>query len=382
VLDTILSINPQSFEGILKLILIISFLIQIFYWLFFYFRIAFIKNSETSIEEKGISVIICAKNEAENLKNFLPKFLNQKYSNFELIIVNDNSSDNTEEILVNFKKEYKNLYFTNIESEQIVNHGKKIPLSIGIKAAKNEILVMSDADCYPVSEEWLSEINNSYTENTEIVLGYGGYDNSNGLLNKIIRFDAMFIGLQYMTFAKAGIPYMGTGRNLSYKKSLYYKMKGFSSHYHIISGDDDLFVNTASDKKNTISLISSKSYTRSVSKTTLGDFIKQKRRHLSTGKFYKFWHKTILGTEIFSRFLFYSSLIVLSILLPDSYILLYLFALRFIIQSIITKIASDKFKEKGIAYFTLFLDILLPLLNLWILFTGIFINRRIKRGWK
>ncbi len=375
-------INISLVENIFKIIFFIALGIQVFYYLFFYARIIFAGKTKENKPEKAMSVIICAKNEAENLEKFLPKFLNQKYDKFEVIVVNDASQDNTEEVLVKLRDKYKKLYFTSIESNRNFSHGKKLALSIGIKAAKNEILVMSDADCYPASENWLSEINNSYNENSNLILAYGGYERKKGFLNKIIRFDAMFIALQYMTYAKAGIVYMGTGRNLSYKKELYESVKGFSSHYHIPSGDDDLLVNSAAKNKYTQTVFSKESFTRSLAKNTFKEYIAQKRRHLSTGKYYKFFHKFTLGTEIMSRFLMYLSFVILLAISINPIVYLYLFGIRFILQVIIISISAKKYNEKGLYFYIPFFDILLPLINIWILISNIFINQRKKRAWK
>lgn len=376
-------INIHEEEFFLSIIFFIALGIQIFYYLFFYLRITFNKTKNVTAANKGISVIICAKNEAENLDKFLEKFLTQNYENYEVIVVNDNSRDNTVQVLSKYREKYDKLYYTNLDNEGEFIHGKKLALTIGIKAAKNNILVLSDADCYPESDNWLSEIAGAYTnEKNELVIAYGGYNTTAGFLNKIIRYETMFIAMQYMTFAKAGIVYMATGRNLSYTKSLYHKVKGFSSHYHVISGDDDLFVNSAAKKNNTAVICTPESFTRSLPKQSFSEFITQKRRHLTTGKYYKFSHKIVLGTEITTRLLLYLSFAVLAVTSPNALYFLYLFLFRFILQLIIVSAAAKKFNEKGLFFLIPVFDILLLLINIWVAFTNIIINRRKKRVWK
>jgi len=353
-----------------------SLAIQLFYWLIIYRKVFSFRNSKTEIQNIPVSVIICAKNEEENLRNHLPLIMEQNYQNFEVIVVNDCSFDGSELLLNQFKDKYSNLYVTTIRADKKFTHGKKLALSLGIKAAKNEILILTDADCYPVSNNWIASIVNNYKPETEVILAYGGYEQTSGFLNIIIRYETLFNSMQFLTLAKLGIPYMGVGRNLSYKKNLWVKNKGFAEFNHILSGDDDLFVNKNANKKNTNISFSDDSITRSKAKKTFISLVRQKRRHFEAGKFYKFKHKIILGTEIFSRFLFYSSLIYL-LIFQDLYIfLLPIFIIRLIIQTFILNFAAKRFKEKKVSFFIIIFDIIIPIMNLGIAFTNLFIRKR------
>ena len=354
-------------------------IVQLFYWLFFYLRVFFFKSDGKSVE-LPVSVVICAKNEAENLRKNLPLILNQKYKDFEVIVVNDCSDDDSEFILHEFIDKYENLYVTQIYKDQKFSHGKKLALTLGIKAAKNEILLLTDADCYPISENWISSTVSNYDENTQVILAYGGYENRKGFLNTIIRFETVYIAMQYFTFAKSGIPYMGTGRNLSYKKSRWIEKKGFESHSHILSGDDDLFVNAATNRKNTKCAFSKDSFTKSVPKTNFKTYFRQKKRHLTTGKKYKFEHKLLLGSEIFSRLFMYISLIILLSLNINLYHVLAIFGLRFLIQQIIFIKTAHRFNEKNISIFIIIFDILIPIIHLSVILSNLFTRK--KRSWR
>lgn len=366
-----------------KVLLIISasaLFVQLFYYLFFYIRI-FCKNKTKQKNSFPLSVIIAARNEADNLEHFLPKVLEQKYPEFQVIVVNDRSADGTEELLVKFRRKYPNFYFTNIEENPRFPSGKKLALTVGIKAAEHEHLVFIDADCYPDSELWLQNIANTYREKTQFVLAYGGYERRKGLINLIIRYETLWTGLQYLTFAKAGVPYMGVGRNLSYTKNIYEKQSGFSAHYHLTSGDDDLFVNHAARRKNTLANCKPESITRSVPKENWKAYLYQKVRHFTTVRHYRFGHKILLFGELFSRFVFYASLLAgIYLKLPLGFIIAF-FAFRLLLQYITIFKAAGRFKEKIIAIFSPFFDILLPIIHLRISIAGIFIRRRKKRLW-
>lgn len=279
-----------------------AFTIQLFYYLYFYLRIA-AKKKNFSTNFPPVSVIICARNEEENLKKFLPSVLEQNYPNFEVIVVNDASEDDSHSLLDTLSKKYSNLKFSNIKKDDKFSHGKKLALTIGIKAAAYDYLLFTDADCKIVSNDWIRQMVCSYKNDTEIVLGYGGYIKEKGLLNKLIRFDTLFIAMQYFGFAKSGNAYMGVGRNLSYKKNLFFKNKGFANHAALISGDDDLFVNENANNKNVE--INTTVHTRSKAKSTFSSWVIQKKRHQTTFSRYKAKHQLLLSLEPLSRVLFY-----------------------------------------------------------------------------
>ncbi len=354
---------------------------RVFYYLFFYARI--LPKPKNGISANmPISVIIAAHNEAENLRIFLPKVMTQTYPNFEVIVVNDRSEDDTNEVLVEIRAKYPNFYFTNIEENPRFPSGKKLALTVGIKAAKHEHLAFTDADCYPENEFWLQSVADSYiSERTQVVLAYGGYAKTGSLLNTLIRFETLWIGLQYLTFARAGVPYMGVGRNLSYTKTIYDEQKGFSGHYHLHSGDDDLFVNKAANRKNTAATWHPNSRTRSVSETKFANYVLQKARHFTTWKHYRFLHKLLLGGELFSRVLFYAGLIFafafgISAGYPLSFLVFML-----IIQYTVIGLAAKRLGEKGVAVFAPLFDILMPFVHLRISIAGMFIRKRKKKRW-
>ncbi|MEP7107506.1 MAG: glycosyltransferase family 2 protein, partial [Ferruginibacter sp.] len=221
------------------------------------------------------------------------------------------------------------------------------PLSVGIKTAKYEIVLLTDADCVPATEWWIDKMQETYDDDTEIVLGYGAYHKKRGLLNKLVRWETFHTALQYFTYALAGKPYMGVGRNLSYKKTIFFRHKGFSAYNHVASGDDDLFINTAATKNNTKINIATEAFTLSEPPGTWRQWIKQKRRHYSTAKYYRPFHKFLLGLYSFSHFLFYPLLAAAIIFFNWQYALL-VFAARFIVQALVLYPAMKKLNEKDL----------------------------------
>ncbi|MGG9971608.1 glycosyltransferase [Ferruginibacter sp. SUN002] len=326
-----------------------------------------------------MSVIICARDEAANLAKNLPGSLLQQYrTTHEVIVVDDNSFDDTKYLLEEFRKSFRQLQIVELKQEAKLIPGKKFPLSIGIKTAKHEIVLLTDADCIPASEFWIDKMQESYDENTEIVLGYGAYTKKAGLLNKLIRWETFHTALQYLTYALAGKPYMGVGRNLSYKKAVFYRHKGFSSHNNIPSGDDDLFINMAATKSNTRINIDKDAFTISEPPTTWSQWARQKSRHYSTGKYYKAGHQFLLGLYSLSHFLFFPLLAASAIFYCWEWALI-VFGIRFIIQSIIFYPALKKLNEKDLYPLFLFFD-------LWMFFYylifSIALIKKPKQTWK
>jgi len=370
------------FEGITVGILAFSLLIQLIYYLVIFIRVPLGNKSNLpySNTKEPVSIVICAKNEAENLLEHLPLILEQDYPDFEVIVVNDCSDDDSQNILEKFQEKYSNLRLSQIKHDEKFTHGKKLALTIGIKAAKNEWLLLTDADCKPESNQWIAAMQRNFTPESEIILGYGGYEVEKGFLNKLIRFDSFFIALQYLSFALIRMPYMGVGRNLAYRKSLFMKNKGFASHAHIQSGDDDLFINEVANGKNTRAEYSIESHTRSIPKKVFGLWAFQKRRHLSTGLTYKFKHNLLLGAEIFSRGIFYISMIFVLVSPITWFLGIGAFVFRAIIQISVLNGAMVKLNEKKLLLFSIIFDIVLPLTYVYLYFSN-YLNSK-QHKWK
>ncbi len=328
----------------------------IFYWGIFS-RLAFLKKQPpATTEQPPVSVVIAARNEYHHLKKNLPAILDQKYPDFEVVVVNHASDDETADYLKEMQNRYPHLKVITIERDLNFFHGKKFPLSIGIKSAAHEVLLLTDADCKPASPYWISRMASHYNKQTEIVIAYGPYYPQKGFLNRMIRYDTFFTALQYLSFALAGKPYMGVGRNLSYRKSLFLKNKGFISHYDIASGDDDLFINQVARKENTQVELSPESFVYSEPKHRFSEWFKQKRRHLTTGKKYKLRYKFLLGIFTASMGFYYTGLVGLLFLIDNliiSGILATGILLRLTTRIIIYKNLSNRLKEKQILLFSL-----------------------------
>jgi biofilm PGA synthesis N-glycosyltransferase PgaC len=345
------------------IVFLTSSAIQLFYYIFYYAAVYYYKPSESRASRQPVSIIICARNEAENLKKFLPSVLEQDYPDYEVIVVNDCSEDSSYLILGNFLLEYPHLRISTVSKDPKFTHNKKFAQFIGIKAAKNELLLFTDADCRPESDSWLGTIVAHFNDKTDFVLGYGGYMQTKGLLNKYIRYDSLSIAMQYLGMAIRGIPYMGVGRNLAYRRSMFFANNGYGAHNHLISGDDDLFVNTNATKINTAVEFRKGAHTRSVPAADLKEWVIQKKRHLTTAPYYRIRDKILLIVEPVTRILFYSSLVFLLCFRFNWIWISAVFGIRIVTQYMVYFFTQKKLNEPGLLPFVLFFDIFAPLLN-------------------
>jgi glycosyltransferase involved in cell wall biosynthesis len=287
----------------------------LFYYFYFFLRLVLYKSKDKfQSQTHAVSVVICTRDEAQNLEQHLPDVLQQQYSTtHEVIVVNDNSFDDTKYFLEELQKIFRHLHPITLTQEAKHIPGKKWPLSVGIKSSKHEVMLLTDADCKPASPWWIQKMQDAYHEDTELVLGYGAYVKKPGLLNKLVRWETFLTALQYLSYALAGKPYMGVGRNLSYRKNLFYKMKGFSSLNHIPGGDDDLFINKVANRSNTAVVLDKDAFTLSVPPESFNQWWRQKARHYSTARYYQPLHKWLLALFSISHLLFYPALVITAV---------------------------------------------------------------------
>lgn len=267
-----------------------------------------VPTSLTSVETPGVSVVVCAWNEAENLRQLLPLLLDQQYPDFEIVLVDDRSEDDTYEFLLDAVTRYPNLRRVHVKQTPAHITAKKYALSLGIRAAQKEVILVTDADCRPASPQWIASMAGQLSPDKAIVLGFSPYQKREGFLNSFIRFETFYTALQYVSLALAGSPFMGVGRNLLYRRSLFLENKGFNEHLNVLGGDDDLFINRVATGSNTAVCLDPLAFVWSFPKTSWQSWYRQKRRHLLVGKFYRPRFRRILGllaaSQVFAWLLF------------------------------------------------------------------------------
>lgn len=330
--------------------------------------------------QKPLSVIIAARNEAENLNKFLLSILEQDYPDFEVIVVDDRSYDETSDVLRTLSSKYTHLKVVKVNPYDNFLAGKKFAVAMGIKAAKNEWLVFTDADCEPSSNQWLKLMQKPEENGKEILLGYSPYFRRKGFLNLLIRFETFYTAINYLSFALKGNPYMGVGRNMAYQKDLFFKSKGFATHMHIPSGDDDLFVNANANSTNTSIQIHPDSQVWTEPKTTFKSYFRQKRRHIGAGKLYKSAHKRMLSAQLIFQFGFFGFLIASLCFTNLIYIALAVFLLSVIVKLFVYPNLFKKLSYPDLSWWFPIMDIVLVLFLVINAILSIFAKKNV--AWK
>lgn len=374
---------------LLEYILLSVFGIVLFAELFYWLRVMlgiwrhrqFVKKGRIEFrnDQPGVSVIICARNEDRNLRNYLPAVLEQNYPEFEVIVIDDGSFDNTHDIITIYCQKYSNLKITFVPKEARVISSKKLAITLGVKAAKYDYLLFTDADCVPESPQWIANVMRNFTDGIDFVLGYGAYFEDKTHISRLISYDTLTIGMQYLGYAELHHPYMGVGRNMAYRKSVFVDNRGFAGILGMQAGDDDLFVNRFANGANTRIEVTPEAVTWSPAKQTHREWWQQKRRHISVSPFYSPVSKILAGWESVARFLFYTSFILMLYVSKWPFIMTAFFCMVFkllVQESVINRTARQLGQHRFALWNVFYFDIAIPVANLAALIT-----RRKHKGW-
>ncbi len=329
------------------------------------------KATKKSLDEcLPVSVIVCAKNEVINLNKLVPLLLEQDYSHYELVLINDASNDETLEVMKKFKENDSRITIVNVQNNEAFWGNKKYALTLGIKAANHEQLLFTDADCIPASKNWIQEMSALFSESKSIVIGYGAYlSKKHSFVNLLVRFETLLSAIQYFSYAKLNTAYMAVGRNLAYTKSEFFRVNGFINHMQIRSGDDDLFIRDAATSSNTTIALAPNSFTFSEAPSSLKKWFRQKRRHVTTASHYTYKHQFFLGLFYSSKLLFFLLVPFALVCKPDAITIST--AVSYVVFTyLIIGFSAKKLKETSLLYFLPFLELFLVLFQFVIFITN------------
>jgi glycosyltransferase involved in cell wall biosynthesis len=348
--------------------------IQFLYYIVVFGKFSFVKAKKNNLKKIPISVIVCAKNEAENVAKFIPLLAQQNYPDFEIILIDDASSDETSDIFEAFEQEYSTIIkLVKVANNEAFWGNKKFALTLGIKAATKEYLLFTDADCYPTTSNWITEMSSHFTMQKTIVLGYGAFEKvPKSFLNKIIRFETLLTAVQYFSWARIGKPFMGIGRNMAYKKEEFFNVNGFIDHMKILSGADDLFINQAANRKNTTVCYTQDSFTYSEAKTNYSEWFTQKRRHATTRHYYKKFDQLQLGLFFLTQILTFLLPIILLVFQFQWIAVIGLVVFRYLFSWISLGFGAVKLNEKDVMFWFPIIEIVLIFTQLNIMITNLF----------
>jgi glycosyltransferase involved in cell wall biosynthesis len=368
----------QAYYTIVLYVFLVLLAVQLLYFWGLFVRLAFGKQKKPTVTRPPVSVILVAHNQYNDLNSNLQSFLAQSYPNFEVVVVNDNSDDGSDELLKTISMQHDNLKIVELRQHLNWFKGRKFPLSIGIKSATHEVLLLSDIRYRPATNNWISRMMESYAPRTEIVLGYASFATPSKI-NLWYRFTAFYDGLFYLSMALSGFTFKGVGKNLSYQKSLFYREKGFSSHYVINSGDDELFVNKSATRNNVAVQINPAGQTARTKAITFSQWLTNEKNKLAIRRHFKFGHRatiSIFNTTTFSFFLLFAMLLISGYYFE---LVLGAFALRLISQMVIFGFSQKKLSEKRLIIFAPVLEIIHVLID-FLLWISLLFTR--KKKWK
>ncbi|MDR1368678.1 MAG: glycosyltransferase [Dysgonamonadaceae bacterium] len=351
------------------------FLIQLFYLLVYYAEPLWYQkrkirgNDFPAGTTPSVSVIVCSQNESENLKRFLPSILEQNYPQYEVIVINDGSTDESDEVLGILEKQYKHLYRTYIPEEAKHISRKKLAMTIGIKAARYDYLIFTEPPCELIGPDWIRSMSRNFSGDKTIVLGFSPLSKSTGLKTKFAAYDNLINGLQYLSLAIKNHPYRGVGRNMGYKKSHFFEHKGYAKFMHLRAGEDDLFINQIATPDNVAVEISEDS----LATMHLDDFRIWEEIRLcqsTTQKFYKKGPVAFWRFESWSRVFFWSALLCLGICgwpqLFSPVVALGLFLIRSLTQILVINKAGKMLHVEHFYSTLLLFDFFQPVFDVYI----------------
>lgn len=339
----------------ISVLLLLATFFQLFFWGMRFRRLA----AKTPSPPPGglsrpLSIIICARNEAARLDERLPAVLEQAYPEFEVLVVDHASTDRTQAVLNTWTARCSRLRVLRCDDP---GPGKKTPLALGIREARHDWIVLTDADCRPAGPNWLELVASGMDPGADLILGYGPLEKCPGFLNAFARYETVLSAIQYFSYALAGRPYMGVGRNLAYRKSAL-PSQPFSNHSDLLSGDDDLLVNAIAQKGNTRIILDPQSFTWSPAPDSWSAFFRRKSRHLSAGRRYKLVDQLWLGAWALS-FLGFYALVILALLDGNWPLALSVYALRMVVVFLVFHPLSRKLQAEDLRAWLPLLDFFL-----------------------
>ncbi|MDP5105709.1 MAG: glycosyltransferase [Polaribacter sp.] len=337
-------------------VFVVCTVIQLSYLFFLASFLSKVKRPRKTKIEIPVSVIILVKNQGENIRNLLPLIIEQTHSNFEIVLIDNASSDETSDIIESFAEKHSNIKIVTVENNEAFWASKKYALTLGIKASKYDHLLFTDADCHPVSKDWITEMSRNYTSKKAIILGYKKYKKENTFLNLFIRFENLTTAIKCFGFSKRNLSYMAFNGNYAYNKATFFKVNGFINHMKINFGEANLFIRDASTKENTTICLSENSFIETDAPTSFSKWFADKKDVDSIKKDYKFKHRFLLNGFTFTKVLFYA--LAITLLFTYSYTLtLSVIAFYFITNYIIIGLSAKKLNEPQIIFFVPFLEI-------------------------
>jgi len=266
------------------------------------------KNMEGDMPDEqkpGVSVIVYAQNQGDALLRNLPSLLDSDYPNFEVIVVDDCSNDETQDVLTIMEQRNENIFHTKLTDRVRNMSHRKLALLLGVKAAHYDIILTTKAQCVPVSKSWISKMVRNFSSGTDFVIGPIAYEGRAGILSRFSQYDLFQRMVNMFGITLSYCAFSGWGDNMAFRKHLLFdnNNQAFHKHLYLHPGEDDLFVN-AMAKRNNVAVECGNESMVILQETPLRPAWKKDRQNRAfTSKFYRMAPKFIKGIDYLSRYL-------------------------------------------------------------------------------
>lgn len=188
-----------------------------------------------------VSIVLAVHDNACELEERLPQLLEQQYrGKWEVIIVDESSTDDTQDVLTRAKAKYPRLYTTFIPESSHYISRRKLSLTMAVKASKGDWILITDIDCKPTGNRWLATMAEHATDDKDLIMGYTSYDADTPAYWRYDRLNTLCYQLHRI---KNGIAYRNIGCNLMFRKSDFIQQKGFLHNLVHLRGEYDFIVN-------------------------------------------------------------------------------------------------------------------------------------------
>ena len=360
------------FEVSLPSLIVIVFgavvLIELLYYYVIYARFSFTKKkSQKYMYQPPVSIVMVAKDAAGVLLRTLPKFLNQQYDNFEVVVVDDNSQDDTRLLVVEYQQQYRNLKLVELDTAVTTIRGEKFAISMGVRCATHPYLVITDPEYAPTSTHWLEKMAGNFENDRQIVLGYSTFEKKRSPFNRLLHFDNLVGAMQYFSLAQIHSTYRGDIKNLGITQQIFTQQRGFASHNHIRYGEEDIFISRAADRSNTAIEFSPDAVTVLQRNVRFNKWLDHKQGLYYTRHFNSLKNRLLLGTCAVVNLLFYVGLVLAIVFSIGNVLLLSvtagIFAVKVLSQYLVFGFAAKKLNERQVIPGLLVYDLIFAVLN-------------------
>lgn len=354
--------------GILLLVLVLS--IVVIRYIYFY-KLTKCK-SVLSGSLHSVSLVIIAKNDAKFLETNLDLFLNQAYENFEVIVVDDGSYDGTASLVAKYMQKYPILRLTTITPDKKFQHTKKFAVNVGLKAAKNDIVIFTDANCYPCSKNWIDNIQAGFVDGVDVVISYANFVSDNSLLGKFIIYDKLCNFLRFSSFACFDKAIRGDFLNLAFRRDVFISSNSYRGDALSEEGIDVLPIIKLKKSKN-ISIIINKTSKIYVDYIDIKkEWMYYKLLYFKSMKYYSPFLKLLIN--IIPSVILITNLVLLITFINTDYVMLLsiLVSLYFVSMYVYKIICLRFFDIKGINF-------LIPIFEIYRLYSNMIYYFKIKK---